>query len=321
MAVLTESIRARPNLEAVRRGVGLFAILAASAATSLAGAAAILSIPGRSNVTAVAADADQVAYATVATSSDCARVFIWDRLTRHTVQLGKKKRCGPGSGSSIGSLTLTGGRALWLDTGSSKLSDWRLWTATTTKTTPHRLQVVPSTVDDPQPIVLGTAGGGLLPYAIGTTVTVLRANGTLAFAPWEASGRVVALAARNGHVAVAQEGSRVTVLDSKGGVASVDLYQGSVSKVALTAKGLLVQRDGVLELRQQADAREYTTTAGATLADADGKLAAWSDGKGVHLLRLPEGTQAAMYPGSYAAIAGSRLYVANGRTITVRTIR
>jgi hypothetical protein len=38
-------------------------------------------------------------------------------------------------------------------------------------------------------------------------------------------------------------------------------------------------------------------------------------------MRLPDGTQTGVYPGSLAAIAGSRLYVANGRTITIRTIR
>ena len=60
------------------------------------------------------------------------------------------------------------------------------------------------------PIVVGSAGGGLLPYAQGVTVSVLRSDGRKAFS-WPAPGRVLALAARNGRVAVASEGSRVTV--------------------------------------------------------------------------------------------------------------
>jgi hypothetical protein len=267
----------------------------------------------------VAADADQVAYATLPTSTDCARVFIWDRLTRRTVQLGKKQRCSGGAGSDITALAVTGGRALWLDTAGGKLPGGRLWTATTTRPTPR--QLTPSASDISQLIVLGSAAGGLLPYAVGTTVTVLRADGKRAFAPWEASGRVIALAARGGRVAVAQEGSRVTVLDSKGNVASVDIYQSDVTDVALTSKGLLAQRDGLLELRRQAEVHQYTTSANATLDDAEGRWAAWSDGKLVHLIRLPEGAQAGTYAGVHAALAGTHLYVANGRTITVRTIR
>jgi hypothetical protein len=38
-------------------------------------------------------------------------------------------------------------------------------------------------------------------------------------------------------------------------------------------------------------------------------------------MRLPEGTQSGAYPASLAAIGGLRLYAANGRAITIRTIR
>ena len=89
----------------------------------------------------------------------------------------------------------------------------------------------------------------------------------------------------------------------------------------MTSKGLLVQRGTTLELRREADANEYTMTGDAQLADADAKWAAWSDGKLVHLIRLPDGAQVATYPGTSAAIAGTTLYVANGKTITSRTIR
>jgi hypothetical protein len=175
--------------------------------------------------------------------------------------------------------------------------------------------------NEPLPIVVGIAGGGLLPYALGTTVTVLRSDGRMAFKPWTAPGRVVALAARNGRVAVASEGARVTVLDSRGNVASVDLFESEVTGVALTGKGLLVQRGAALELRREADAHQYTMTANGQLEDADSKWAAWWDGKLVHVIRLPDGAQVATYPGTSAALAGSTLYVANGKTITSRTIR
>ena len=117
----------------------------------------------------------------------------------------------------------------------------RLWTATTTRTTPKALGTATRDIqaNQPMPIVVGTAGGGLLPYAIGPTVTVLRSNGT-SF-QWTAPAPVISLAARGGRVAVASQGSRVTVLDGRGNVASVDLFASEVSAVAMTAKGLLVR--------------------------------------------------------------------------------
>ena len=291
-------------------------------ATGVAGATSGTFIVARGPVTALAADGDQAAFAASPTKLDCDRVFVWQRSAAHLFQLGRKQPCGPSAGSSAGiaGLAVTGGRALWITVGRGKSRYWRLWTATTSKTTPRLLQSSPSPADDEEPIRVGAAGGGLLPYAVDSTVTTLRTNGSTAFT-WTAPARVVALAATNDRIAVAQEGARVTVLDAQGDVVSMDLYEADVSAVAFTGKGLLVQRGDVLELRREADAHEFATAPGARLDDADGKWAAWSDGKLVHVIRLPDGAQQAAFPGSSAALAGNRLFVANGRTITVRPIR
>jgi hypothetical protein len=305
----------------VRRGPLLLAALSACACTGIAGAATQFSIIGRSTVTALAADGDDVAFAAARTTADCDRVFIWQRQQRKTFQLGKKHRCETGStGRGIAGIAVTGGRALWVNYVGGNYREWRLWTATTTRSAPRQLQFVSRDVDEPQPIVVGAAAGGLLPYAVDATVTALYTNGTTAFA-WPTSSRVVALAAAGGRVAVAQEGARVTVLDTHGKIVSVNLFASEVSAVALTTKGLLVQRGMVLELRREADTREYTIAPGGVLADADAKWAVWSDGKLVHVIRLADGAQTATFAGSSAALAGNRLYVANGRTITIRTIR
>jgi hypothetical protein len=111
------------------------------------------------------------------------------------------------------------------------------------------------------------------------------------------------------------------VLDAHANIVSVDLFASEVSAVSFVTKGLLVLRGVILELRRGADAHEYTITADARLDDADGKWAVWSDGKLVHVIHLPDGAQTATFAGSRAALAGNRLYVASGRTITVRTIR
>jgi len=305
----------------VRRGVTFVAVLFVCLATGVAGATTQASIVGRSTVTALAADGDEAVFTTVRTSFDCDRAFVWERLTRRVFQLGKKQRCDPVStGRGMAGVAVTSGRALWLSYAGGNTREWRLWTATTSKTTPRQLQFVARDVTAVQPLVVGAAGGGLLPYSLDSTVSTLRSSGSTAFT-WTAPARVVALAARGGHVAVAQEGARVTVLDAHGNVVSVDLYASEVSAVALTGKGLLVQRGAVLELRRDADAQEFPITAGARLDDADARWAVWSDGKLVHVMRLSDGVQAAAFVGSWGAIAGSRVYVANGRTITVRTIR
>jgi hypothetical protein len=301
----------------VRRGPIFIAALAASLCTGVAGATSESLIVGRSSVTALAADGDQVAFAAARTASDCDRAFIWQRLSRQTFQLGKKQSCAGERG--VAGIAVTGGRALWVTWVNGKARDWQLWTGTTTRRTPRQLQLVMRALDEPQPIIVGVAGGGLLPYAVDSTVTALRANGTTAFA-WAAPSRVVALAASDGRVAVAQEGSRVTVLDSRGKVVSVNLYASDVSAVAFASKGLIVQRGVVLELRRETEAHEYTIRPDSHLVGADGKWAVWSDGKLVHVIRLPDGAQNATFAGSFVALAGNRLYVANGRTIAFRTI-
>jgi len=304
----------------VRRGLTFLAVLSVCLSAGVAGATTQASILARSTVTGLAADGGEAMFAAARTTADCDRTFVWERSTKQVVQLGKKQRCDSVStGRGISGIAVTDGRALWVSYAGGNIREWRLWTATTSRTTPKQLQFVPRDVSAPQPVIVGAAGGGVLPYAVDSTVTALRANGSTALT-WTAPARVVALAARGGRVAVATEGSRVTVLDTHGNVVSVDLYASELSAVALIAKGLVVQRGAVLELRRGADAHVFPITAGGLLDDADGQAAVWSDGKLVHVIRLTDGVQTGTFVGSWASLAGSRLYVAKGRTVTVRTI-
>ena len=294
------------------------AVLSACLTVSAVGATQSTRILARSSVTALAADGDDVAFSAARTAVDCDRVFIWERLSGQTFQLGKHQRCALHA-APTDSVAVTGGRALWLTSAVGKTADWQLWTASTTRKTPRLLQFESRQPTDPRPMVIA-AGGGLLPYAVDANVTALKANGATAFT-WTAASPVVALAAAGGRVAVA-EAQKVTVLDAHGKIVSVDLYATSdVSAVAFAAKGQVVQRGLMIELRRGADAHVFTITADAHLLDADGTAAVWSDGKLVHVLHLPDGAPTGAYAGSLGALAGSRLYVANGRTITVRTIR
>ena len=303
----------------MRRGLIFLAVISACLATGLAGAASQASIVARSTVRALAADGDQVAYVAAPTKVDCDRVFIWQRLSRATVQLGKQRRC-VANAAPVTTVAVTGGRALWFTMLSGKVVEWQLWTASTTRRTPHRLGTVTRGFVNPVPLIVGAAGNNLLPYAVDTTVTTLRADGSTAFT-WTAGSAVIALAAAGGRVAVAEQGGRVTVLDARGKIASVDLYASEVSAVSLRYEGPArsTRRDArVAPRRGRARVRDPRRR---TPDDGGGKWGVWSDGKVVHVVRLPDGAQVATYAGSSAALAGNRLYVANGRTITVRTIR
>ena len=155
----------------MRRAVIFVAVLSACFAIGSAGARVSAQVVARSTVTALSADGNDVAYAAARTKLDCDRVFIWQRLTGRTFQLGKRQRCAPRV-APIDSVAVSGGRALWLTSTSGKVVNWQLWTATTTKRTPRLVQFVMRQPTDPRPILIGSAGGGLLPYALDTTVTV-----------------------------------------------------------------------------------------------------------------------------------------------------
>jgi hypothetical protein len=166
----------------VRRAAILLAVLSACLTVGVAGAAQSSLIVARSTVTALAADGDDVAFSTLRTRVDCDRVFIWQRLSGQMFQLGKRQRCAPGI-ATVNGVAVSGGRALWRTSsvGKAVAVDWQLWTATATRRTPHILQLVTRQPTDPPPIVVGAAGGGLLPYSVDATVTTLRAKGSNAF--------------------------------------------------------------------------------------------------------------------------------------------
>src|SRR4051812_9010435 len=144
-------------------------MVAACLAAGAAGATSRATIPARTGVTAVAADGTDVSFATTPSATDCDRVFVWQTSARKPVQLGKTQRC-KSKTLGITALAVTKGRALWVTGTGSPVATLRLWSATTARTTPKALGTATRDmqVNEPMPIVVGTAGGGLLPYAIGT---------------------------------------------------------------------------------------------------------------------------------------------------------
>lgn len=293
------------------------------AAVPVAGAASVRSVSAPAPVQALAFDGPRVAYAAGRTARDCNRIYVWHLSTRAVSRLGRRTHCVQTStGNGIAALSIAGSRVLWLAYVGGNYRDWSLWTATTSQTAPRRLQTMTLEVDEPAPVVLGEGDssrlGDLLPYAVGRSVVALRANGAPRFT-WTAPARVVALAANDGHLAVATEGGIVTALDGFGRVLVTETYASGIDAVRITVDALVVQRGRSLEVRQGRRIAVYSLPAGAKLADADGNAALLvGDGK-VRTIDLRSGHSGLItISGSLAQLEGARLAVARDRSVTVR---
>lgn len=299
----------------------ILALAALLVLVPVAAAASVRSVTAPAPVGALELDGGRVVYATGRSARDCNRVFVWNLTTRGVTKLGRRTHCEQTStGNEIAAVSIAGTRILWLHYVGGNIRDWSLWTATTTKPAPVRLQLVSRDADAPAPIVIGAGDdsrlGSLLPYAVDRVVVALRANGSRAFT-WTAPARVVGLAARDGELAVATEGGVVTVLDARGRVLRTERYGTEIDAVRITGDALVVQRGRTLELRGGRTAI-YSLVGGVKLADADGDRAVLVGGGKVRMFNLDTGRGGIAASGSFARIEQGRLATASGRTVSVR---
>lgn len=291
------------------------ALLIATAAAAAAGPARAVTAPAP--VIAVAFEGDRVAFASGFEARDCNRVRIWTLSTRGVTKLGRKTHCERTStGNSIAQLSLAGKRALWLAYVGGNTREWSLWTATASAPEPRRLRAATNFAGEPSPFQLGNGDGGLLLYSAGNRVFGLRADGSRAFS-WTAPDRVVALATRDGLVAVASDDRTVTLLDARGRKTAEETYDTRVSAVQLVpGGGVLVERRTTLELRRAGTAREWTIPEAAILSTVSSTHLFYVYRGRVWALPL-SGSEPArtVSRGTAAAVAGSRIAVADGRVV------
>jgi hypothetical protein len=276
-------------------------------------AAFVAAVSAPAPVTGLAADGPRVAFA-----SGCGDVRVWRPPARVASRLASPRCEVTSTGSGVAGLALAGTRALWLSYTGGNIREWSLWTASTTRPRPRRLRFLARDVDAPAPIVVGDGDssrlGDLLPYAAGRTVIALRANGSRRFA-WVAPGRVAALSALGGELAVAQEGGQVTVLDATGRVLRLERFSGAADAVRITGNGLLVQRGRTLELRAGQSARMFSLLRGVRLADAEGNRALLVGGGLVRLLDLASGQGRVLGRGTAAQLVGGTAFISSGRRV------
>ncbi len=303
----------------------LVAVAALLALVPTAGAATVRTVTAPAPVLALAQDGPFVAYATGRSARDCNRVYVWNLTTRGVSKLGRRTHCiETSTGNGIGSLAIAGRRVLWVHYAGGNRRLYSIWTATTARPLPRLLASREVDVDDPAPLVVGDGDdsrlGSLLPYAVGANVVALRANGSRAFA-WTAPAPVVALSAREGELAVASRGGRVTVLDGRGRVERTETFASEIRAVRLTGAGVLVQRGRTLELRGPVVPRAWQLPAGARLEDADGAWAYYAHGTSISRLRLDAANVTRRVAGgTRAEVEGARIATSSGRTVFVRPL-
>jgi hypothetical protein len=288
------------------------------------GTASVRSVTTPGIVEALAMGGREVAYADGRSARDCDRVRIWNLQTRRVTTLGRTTSCEQTStGVGIADVAIADGRVLWLHYAGGNIREWRLFTATRTSTRPRLLRFLARDVDAAAPIVLGDANGSrfgsLLPYAVDRDVTVLRANGSKAFGR-RAPGRVVALSALFGRVAVASEGGHVELLDSSGELVRSEDFAGEISTVKLSGDGVLVQRGRTLELRRPGVTRTFPIRSRSTLTDTFGERALYAWSGQIRELSLTDGSDRLLAAGSHAEAELSTLAVANGHRVLARPL-
>lgn len=284
----------------------LLIVAAAAAATALPRPAA--------PVTALAAAGGRIAYATAWTRAHCEHVVVADR------SFGPRLCPEVSTGRGIAALELAESRVLWLGYAGGNDRDWTVETATRTRPRPRQLYFAERDVDQPSPALLGPTDGSLLVYAHGRLAVALRPSGSRAFG-WTAASPVTAVAAAAGRVAVAQQDGEV-VLVAGGRVVRTYQVGGPAEAVAISGDGVVVQLAEELSRRTPGLGAEYTLRLrpGARLEDADAARAVYVVAGQAHVVTFAAGTDAVAGAAQHAQLDGSRIVLANGRSLVVRRL-
>ncbi len=287
----------------VAAALALAALLASSATASA------LQKPGRTLVrggpiTALGLTHASLAFGVGRTANDCDHVELWNTDSRGTWRFGRKHPCGDlPLFSGIGSIGVSGNRAVWISYAGGNNTDWQLWTATTTKKTPRRLRFVERDTSEAPPMVVGQGTDAGVPYAVETEITWLGRDGAPIFRT-HAPSEVRAITSGDGPggwtVAALLETGEVDVLDGGGSVAKTFPFEpGQVKWIGLAPAGLVVQLPGArLEILSGSATRTVRLPANAIVVDyADGRVL-YRVGQTFHLRSVGSGRDIVLLRGT-----------------------
>jgi hypothetical protein len=298
----------------------LVVLLAAASVASAAGTDRTVTSPGP--VRALARSGFSVAFLSGPYPGHCGpHVELWSLVTGGVYRLGRRTdalcREGPSTGSGVTNISVAGDRVLWLEYAGGNLRDWVLQTATTTRPQEREVEFREVDVDAPPPIVLGVASEQVMPYSIGSTVKVLKANGARAYT-WQAPGRVTNTTAYGAMVAAFVAGGRCYVLSPAGSVQHTYTFApGSVQEFALAGVGLVVQlAGGPVEIRRGAAVvRTSRLPPGARMLDYAEGILLYRLGLQVRARRVSTGKDRLLRRAGYAVLEHNGLSYAIGRRV------
>jgi hypothetical protein len=258
--------------------VALTALLAA------AGTAWALQTPGRTQtrggpITALSLTHASIAFAVGRTKTDCDHVELWNPDTHGTWRFGRKRPCGDlPLLFGIGPIGVASNRVVWVSFAGGNLTDWQLWTATTTSKTPRRLAFVERDTTDAPAMVVGDGTPESVPYAVRTEITLLGENGAVVFRTHSSSEvrRITSGIGPYGwRVAALLATGEVSVLDGGGSfVRTYTFPAGAVRWIGLAPAGLVVQVQGArVEIHRGASTRTVQLKPNAIVLDyAEGRI-------------------------------------------------
>jgi hypothetical protein len=298
----------------------LAGLLATAAVASAASADRTVTSPG--TVQALARSSFSVAFLSGPTRSHCGpQVRLWNLVNGGVYPLGRHTDAvcneGPSGGSGVRDIAVAGTRALWLAYAGGNLTDWTLYTATTTKPSERMLEFKEVDADAPSPIVLGTASEQVLPYSVGPTVTVLKANGAKAYT-WRGPGPVTNTTAYEGRVAAFVKGGKCYVLSPAGAVLATYAFPpGAVQEFALAGAGLVVQLPhGKVEIHRGASVRTIRLPAAARMLDYAEGVVLYKVGKQIRARRVFNNKDAFLRYGTFGVLEHNGLSYAAGRKVS-----
>ncbi len=303
--------------------VFLAAVIVVATASVASGAGADRTVTSPGLVRALARSGFSVAFLSGPYPGHCGpHVELWSLITRGVHRLGRHTDAicneGPSTGSGVTDIAVAGNRALWLEYAGGNLRDWVLQTATTTRPTERQLEFREVDVDAPPPIVLGVASEQMMPYSIGPTVKVLKANGARVYT-WQAPGRVTNTTAYGAMVAAFVAGGRCFVLSPAGNVRQTFTFApGSVQEFALAGAGLVVQlSDGRVDIRRgSAVVRTLRLPPGARMLDYAEGILLYKLGAQIRGRRVSTGRDRLLRRAAYAVLEHNGLSYAVGRRVS-----
>lgn len=261
-------------------GVRRIALVGLLASLAVPATAAALLTPGRTvangaPVTALSVTHRSVAYAVGRTKAACGQVRLWDTGTRGLWSFGERTIVGceenPSGGYGIAQVAATGRRIFWVTNIGGNITDYQLWTATTTRRSARRLAFASGETGSAPAIVLGAGTDEGVPYAVGDTITYVSASGARLFRTTVDSPVRLLTSARGvgtARVLAALADGRVVVLSKGGNVLRTDEYAPSaVRAIAFALVGPLVQVGGTVNVGPYTGGTKVALPSGGLLLD------------------------------------------------------